>query len=353
MKRIERLRDLMPDDVIMLVSTMASQRYLLGVDVGAAVVTMDDVALFTPVVDFPGVKSSFEGVVYPYASEEEFLHELQDYVEQQDPRSVAIEMRGLDAITFHLLDHHVFPGIMIQDASRILARLRQEKDDGEVARVKRAAEIADAGMQAAFDALEPGITEAELAGEAEYAMRMEGAEGWSQPATVSTRSTAAHGGTTSREIRWGDVIVIRLAPVVEDYTAIIARSTVLGEPTDEQRDAYRALLRAQQSTAGVLYAGTPLVQVEETMNRWLEQAGYAESYPLPLFHGVGLDPVEAPIVAGHGLSPASEPTDNIVRGMTLAVGVSPLVLPDYSPEDTIWVSNDGPVPLTRFDHDVL
>ena len=68
--------------------------------------------------------------------------------------------------------------------------------------MKRAAEVASKGYLAAIDAVKPGITEIEVAAEAEYAMRRAGAMRFGSSTFVDSgpHSIWLHGGTSRRKI---------------------------------------------------------------------------------------------------------------------------------------------------------
>ena len=69
----------------------------------------------------------------------------------------------------------------------------------------------------------------------------------------------------------------------------------------------------------------------------------------PVFRGVGIEHEEAPIPGGHAVIHGEEKVENVEAGMILAIGNCGIYRESFGgrAEDTIWVSPDGPVPLTR------
>ncbi len=60
--------------------------------------------------------------------------------------------------------------------NELLWNLRKVKDRKELENLRKAAEITDRGMKRAYEVIEPGITEYEVAAEIEYTMRKMGSE---------------------------------------------------------------------------------------------------------------------------------------------------------------------------------
>ena len=70
-----------------------------------------------------------------------------------------------------------FPRAKFVSITRTIDEMRAVKTPDEIRYLKKAAAMADAGMKSALKAVKPGITEIQIAGEAEYAMRNAGSEG--------------------------------------------------------------------------------------------------------------------------------------------------------------------------------
>jgi Xaa-Pro dipeptidase len=130
------------------------------------------------------------------------------------------------------------------------------KEDYEIEQMRRAAEIADVGVQAGFDALRPGISEFSLTGVVEHAMRDAGdmftwsvtgneiASGYRQCypecATVIP---------SNKMIQYGDVVTIDIHPTtLSGYRSDLALNAVVGPPSDSIRrlgDSWEEIVRAE------------------------------------------------------------------------------------------------------------
>jgi Xaa-Pro dipeptidase len=84
------------------------------------------------------------------------------------------------------------------------------------------------------------------------------------------------------------------------------------------------------------------------MSASLGKNGYADAFLRPVFHGVGMEHEEAPIPGGHAVIHGEEKVQNVETGMVLAVGNCGIYRETFGvrAEDTIWISDKGPVPLT-------
>ncbi len=77
--------------------------------------------------------------------------------------------------------------------------------------------------------IKPGMAESNVAGEAECAMREFGAEEfWRSYVCSGLRTNIAHELPSNRKIQTGDLVMIDIHPIVNGYSADIARPFALG-----------------------------------------------------------------------------------------------------------------------------
>src|SRR5262249_43120579 len=69
-----------------------------------------------------------------------------------------------------------FPEAMIKHTPAILTTMRAIKSPAEIAVMRKACHLADVGLQAALEAVRPGVSEFDLSAEANYAMFKAGSE---------------------------------------------------------------------------------------------------------------------------------------------------------------------------------
>ena len=171
-----------------------------------------------------------------------------------------------------------------------------KKEPGEIALMKRAAAICDCAQEVVKKELRPGLTELEIAGIGEMAMRRLGSE-FHWPITGSNeiasgeRTAYAQGGCTpptDRLLQPGDNLLVDLHSTYGHYYADLSHNYIIGKPTKEQEN----LAKAYESTAHLLLTkitrGARIGDIWQEMMDHLSSIGYVQ-YALAAFgHGIGI-----------------------------------------------------------------
>jgi len=308
-----------------------------------------------PECDLSSVRAaSHASEVRTFRSEDEMFHGFRDVLAELKltEKTIGLEKNFFDAALHEVFAEHILPDATVVSATPVLSALRMLKDDHEIELLREAARVADHGMQAAIGAVRPGALERLVAGEAEYAMRKVGAEGWAAPTYVASgwRSAMAHGPASSKVIDAGDVVQVHVAPIVSGYTVDLCRTVFAGDAPDEAREVLDTYLQAQEAGITAAAPGAPLMGIDTAMADVLAAHGQGDSFLRPTFHGVGMEHEEAPIPGGHAVIHGEEKIEHVEAGMILAVGNCGIYRETYGvrAEDTIWVSPDGPIELTRY-----
>ena len=182
------------------------------------------VALGVPQTDVEDAKNlaQFDHLV-GFENEVGMIHSIAHYFKHFgiEQGQIGLEFSFLTQSMMGMMTHpHAKPkDIIVKDATAILSELRLVKEAGEIERMREAARVASAGMKAAVAAVKPGLTESQIAAEAEYAMRQAGAEDfWRTYVSSGSRTSIAHGLPTSRRLETGDLVMIDLYPIVNNYS---------------------------------------------------------------------------------------------------------------------------------------
>ena len=133
--------------------------------------------------------------------------------------------------------------------------------------------------------------------------------------------------------------------VVQD-TLPIEGAIVRSAHTARATDAY---VEAQALGIAAATPGAPLMGIDAAMAHSLDHAGYGGAFLRPVFHGVGIEHEEAPIPGGHAVIHGEEKVERVEPGMALAIGNCGIYRETFGVrfEDTVWVSEGGPVALTH------
>lgn len=307
-----------------------------------------------PACDLQSVRrTSAASDIRVFRSEEEMFHGFRDVLREEglSEATIAVEKNFFDAALFEVFTAHILPKARVVPAAPVLSRLRMLKEPEEVECLKVAARVADAGMAAAVEAVRANARETDVAGEAERAMRLAGAEGWASATYVASgwRSAMAHGPASLKRIETGDAVQVHLAPIASGYTVDLCRTILVGPVRPEITAALDAYRDAQRKGIAAAVANAPLTGIDAAMATALERSGFGGAFLRPVFHGVGLEHEEAPIPGGHAVIHGEEKIESVMTGMVLAIGNCGIYRDDFGVrlEDTVWVSAEGPVPLTR------
>jgi Xaa-Pro aminopeptidase len=308
-----------------------------------------------PASDVKSVRAASAATeIRSFRSEEEMFHGFRDVLKEHElsNATIALEKNFFDAALYEVFKAHILPSARVVPAGPVLSRLRMLKEPAEVECLRAAARVADVGMAAAVGAIRPGVCETDVAGEAEHAMRRAGAEGWASATYVASgwRAAMAHGPASLKAIEAGDAVQVHLAPIASGYTVDLCRTVLVGEVPEEVTTATTAYMRAQEGGIASAVPGSPLMDIDAAMVRVLDHAGYGEAFLRPVFHGVGIEHEEAPIPGGHALIHGEEKIERVEAGMVLAIGNCGIYRDSFGVrmEDTVWVSDQGPMSLTAY-----
>lgn len=228
--------------------------------------------------------------------------------------------------------------------------LRQVKDAGELARMARAAAIADAALGEVLALLGQASREEEVALALDTAMRRLGAEDRAFETIVASGPNAAkpHARPTTRTIEAGDPVVVDFGAIFEGYRSDMTRTfCVGGDPPGPLARVFEVVAEAQSAGVAAVRAGVATGDVDKACRDLIAGAGWKEAFEHGTGHGVGLDIHEAPAV-GPG-STAILASDVVV---TVEPGVYLAGIGGVRVEDTVVVTADGSHALTRFPKDI-
>ena len=193
---------------------------------------------------------------------------------------VGIEMRtfGLTANNYELVRRRLEGFCALVDGSNLVRGLRVVKSAAEIAYVRRAAELADASLDAMVEAAGPGVFEGRIAA-AGAAPMLEG--GGDPPPSgpvlgSGDRALLIRSATGYRRLDAADQLTIEFAASYRHYCACLMRTIAIGRENPAQRrmfDATRDALQAMTEAAG---PGRPLGEIDDAHRRVYDAAGYGE-----------------------------------------------------------------------------
>jgi Xaa-Pro aminopeptidase len=239
---------------------------------------------------------------YPYSTIESLSDILRALIDDlASVRRVGIAGRSLMNADLYAALTTTLPDAAWQDVDQAVSMLRAVKSPAEIEVIRYAYRCAEAAMAAAIEATGAGVTERQIAAEADIAMRRMGAESVAFDTVVVsgpfTRSIL--GRSTFRVIQPGDLVVITIAPRYEGYHAAIARPVFVGEVDPVIRRAFEVAYDAQQQCIDLLRPGIEGRSVDQHGRRVVEASGFGAYYLYTGVHSVGVIEFEPPIFSSH------------------------------------------------------
>ena len=265
---------------------------------GTAVVTADDVMLITD--------GRYETQVAQQLDAAQVVADVRITRENVGPLTEAVAGAariGLEseAVTWAEQLQFVdwFSGQELVPTTDVIEALRRVKDDGELARLRRAAAIADAALDAVRLELANGRSERWIARALDGAMLDQGADDLSFDTIVAAGPNSAkpHAVPSDRVIESGDMVVMDFGAAVDGYGSDMTRSFLIGAPTAKQQSIYDAVQRAQAAGVAAVRDGVAELEVDRVCRDSLAEDGLGDAFVHGTGHGIGLEIHENPILS--------------------------------------------------------
>jgi Xaa-Pro aminopeptidase len=270
------------------------------------------------------------------------------------PQLVNLEVLGFESAH---LEHRDFQRLLEAGARwqwrpsvDLVEALRERKDTGEIALIQRAADAACDALEVTVPQLHAGMTELEVAGVLEKALRDSGSEGFPFPTIVASgeRSALPHARSSPRELKKGDFLLLDFGAEIEGYCSDITRTFVVGKASEEQRGVYDVVRQANRVAASAVRVGMPGRDADALARDYIERCGFGPLFGHSLGHGIGLEVHEAPRLArtaAAALSPGSV--------VTIEPGIYRPGWGGVRVEDDVHLATRGPQLLTRFSRELI
>lgn len=173
---------------------------------------------------------------------------------------------------------------------------RAVKEPWELDLMRQAQQIADKAFSEVLTKIHAGMTEKQLCAELIYCLYKNGGEGLSfDPIVVSGPNTSLpHGVPGDRVLQEGDFITMDFGVLYRGYCSDMTRTVALGYATDEMKQVYDTVLKAQLAGIAASKAGVKGKDVDGTARQVISDAGYGDYFGHGYGHSLGLEIHEVP-----------------------------------------------------------
>lgn len=181
-------------------------------------------------------------------------------------------------------------------AGKLLTELRSAKTEEELAVMQKAQDITDQVFAEICEFLHAGVTESEVAAQLTYLQMKHGAEGNSFPPIVASGANGSmpHAIPTAKPIQKGEFVTMDFGCIYQGYCSDMTRTVAIGQPSDEMRRVYDAVLEAQLAGIAAAKAGVPGCDVHNAAWDVLKKYGYGDYFGHGFGHSLGIEIHESP-----------------------------------------------------------
>ncbi len=235
-------------------------------------------------------------------------------------------------------------------ASKALMNIRNIKEPEELEFMKKANAIAEKSLAELLNFIKAGKSEKELKAYFEYLMLQNGSDGASFDTILLTgaHTSYPHGVPDDRIIKNGDFVLIDFGATYMGYHSDMTRTFAVGSATQEMKEAYDLVLKAQLAGIAALAPNVKCADVYKAAYDVLEERQMGKYFRHSLGHGLGLD-----IHEGFTASPKS--ADTFVEGVVTSIEPG-IYIPDkfgIRIEDVLAVTENGSENISEFDKDLI
>ena len=278
--------------------------------------------------------------------------EIKDYIRKNGILKIYTERNRISVSTADFLKTAFLPCRVTfsKRLESLITSLREVKRAEEVECIKKAQAIAEDAFGHVLEFIKPGVTEKQIALELDFYMLSHGAEAVSFEtiAVTGAKTSMPHGVPDDTIVKNGDFITMDFGAVYKGYHSDMTRTVAVGNVTDEQKNIYNIVLKAQQNALSVLKSGISCADADKAARSIIEDAGYGEYFGHGTGHGVGVEIHEEP-----SLSPRSKQTLKAGNVVTVEPGIYIPAKFGVRIEDVVIFTEDGCENITKSPKNLL
>lgn len=264
-------------------------------------------------------------------------------------QKIAIEKGHMNVERYEVL-LSAFPSAQFVQAEEKLNELRAIKDEDELAKLRKACELADFAIEVGVNEIKEGVSELEIVAAIEYELKKKGIEQMSFATTVLAGPKAAspHGSPDLTKVKKGELVLFDLGVIYEGYCSDITRTVAFGNIDDESIRVYETVREAQEAAVLASKPGMTCAELDLTARNIIQQAGYGDYFTHRLGHGLGISVHEYPSV---------NETNQLVLKEGMVFTIEPgIYIPNQVGvriEDSVAITKTGVEVLTKYPKNLI
>ncbi|WIW50255.1 Xaa-Pro peptidase family protein (plasmid) [Bradyrhizobium sp. 62B] len=265
--------------------------------------------------------------------------------------SIGLETKFLPALTVEKFKSRA-GGAKIVDCTNVVSWIRGVKSDLEIAIMREAAAISDAGMLKAAEVIRPGTREADASAEI-IATLVRGADG--RPGTdlasfflcATPRTSTCHIRWTEDTFKQGSQVNLEFSGVRHGYTSPLMRTMSIGKPADHIRRLHEGEVAGLEAALAAAKTGRTCSDVAAAFNTTLKKHGFSKESRCG--YAVGIDWTEPTASLKEGDMTILRPnmTFHLMLGNWIDEDVG------YVISETFRVTDAGGEPFTKLPRDLF
>ena len=298
MKNLDKYLSLLSGEVDgLLLTSRYSRHYGAEFDIaeGVAIVTKAGCRYFTDSRYIESAENGIKGFeVLEMNRENNYIKRLNQAIADFGVSNLGYEENYLTVAEF--MHYEANLNARLTPYNKEINGFRGVKEEWELERMRKAQEITDKAFTEVLGRIQVGMTELELQAELIYCLYKNGGQGLSfDPIVVSGPNTSLpHGVAGERKIQEGDFITMDFGVLYQGYCSDMTRTVAVGYATEEMKEVYNTVLKAQRAGIAATKAGVPGKEIDAAARQVITDAGYGPYFGHGYGHSLGLEIHEAP-----------------------------------------------------------
>lgn len=278
-----------------------------------------------------------------------FIDELKSLIDKHGVKSLIFEDKTISYSRYIQLNEKLSGVDFVKLGDRLM-RVRNRKDSEEIVYMKKANAIAEKAFTELLNHIKPGKSEKELAAYFDYLMAKYGSDGVSFDTILLTgaHTSMPHGVPSEKKIDNGDFVLFDFGATYKGYHSDMTRTVAVKSASDEMKEAYELVRKAQKAGITALKDGAKCADVYKAAYDVLEEKQMGKYFRHGLGHGVGLE-----IHEGFNASPNSKDTYETGNVTSIEPGI---YIPDkfgIRIEDVLYLSPHGRENLSNITKELI